>query len=146
PCADVLTKKYNLPSREIVCLHPIGSRERPLPANDGPFALFAIRNLDLPRRLTLDWSHEQGFSLAQVIAEDGMKLWPNIMREAVNRIGSLASYDPISAESLRVKVIGGADDPSEWPKLSDTTDADVASLSRSTLLVALRQAAPQRPA
>jgi hypothetical protein len=112
------------PAGSIICLNPLGTDVVPRSVQQGPFVCLALSNETLPPRLSLDWSHSGGFKIAEVLrAENPQVTAAEIFLECVKRYGSIVVYDPIPREALRTCVRGCAPhNPSEWPRLIDTTD------------------------
>jgi hypothetical protein len=87
----------------------------------------AIDKLALPPMITVDWTFDGTFGLADIIKADTPALTNDVIFcEVVGRRGSVAIYEAIPANALRVWTKGQPfDDPSKWPKLIDTDLVDI---------------------
>ena len=87
----------------------------------------AIPRDALPRTITIDWTFGGTWGLACVIKRDTPALTnEEIFCEVVRRRGSVAIYETISVDLLRIHTAGQPiEDPSIWPRLVDTDFADV---------------------
>ena len=87
----------------------------------------AISRDTLPRLVTIDWTYAGTWGLASII-KNGAPALKNeeLFCEVARRRGSVAIYDAISPDLLRVLTAGQpVEDPSKWPRLVDTDVADV---------------------
>jgi hypothetical protein len=82
----------------------------------------AIDKSALPCTITVDWTFDGTFGLADIIKADTPAMANDVIFcEVVRRRGSVAIYEAITNETLRVWTKGQpSNDPSKWPKLVDT--------------------------
>lgn len=92
------------------------------PMQPGPWIQLAVRTRDLPERVLLDWSFGVSWLLPDVLLDDGTCKEPErAILETFRRHRSIAVIAPIPASSLRIRLVGSAEqDPSEWPLLEHT--------------------------
>jgi hypothetical protein len=111
---------------DMIFLRPIGSDDSTPRRGEKLFAM-AIPHDALPTIITIDWTFGGPWGLACIIKKDTPTLTnEETFCEVVRRRGSVAIYEAISADLLRVHTAGQpADDPSTWPRLVDTDFADV---------------------
>jgi hypothetical protein len=111
---------------EMIFLRPLGTFDSTPRRGEELFAM-AIPNDALPKIVTVDWTCDGTWGLADIIKNDTPALTnEDIFCEVVRRRGSVAIYDAVSADLIRVLTISrSADDPSTWPRLVDTAIADV---------------------
>ena len=110
----------------IVCLNPVGSQDNQSPVRM-PFFRLAIDASSLPRRLGLDWSYPESWSLRNINhgqieqwGEDGAVLY------VIQGTGSIVSYDTIPAACMKVCTVGKHGTfPSTWPNFSEVTNDEV---------------------
>jgi hypothetical protein len=122
-CPQKVFDQFGATGRQILCLHPVGNELRPRSSHDGPLVRLAVKGADLPGRLGLDWSYD--WRLARLIREDTPEKSHNdVLIEVARRRGSIAVYDRIPAAKLRIWKKGLPDDPAQWPRLDEITDAE----------------------
>ena len=111
---------------EILCLMPMPSQDT-RPKRDIPQVAMAVDGSDLPMRIGVDWSYGGCLTLVDVLVrESPTSPLPSIFVEVALRRGSIVSYDIIPATAVRVRTKGApANDPSQWPLLSDANPADL---------------------
>jgi hypothetical protein len=108
-------------------LRPIGDRViDSTPRRGEKMFAMAISGDALPKIITVDWTFGGTWGLASIIKK-APELPNNIIFcEVVRRRGSVAIYETIPANLLRIWTKGlPFDDPSKWPRLLDTEFADV---------------------
>src|SRR6266404_3343310 len=107
-------------------LRPVGTFDSTPRRGEKLFAM-AIPRDALPRTITIDWTFGGTWGLACVIKRDTPALTnEEIFCEVVRRRGSVAIYETISVDLLRIHTAGQPiEDPSIWPRLVDTDFADV---------------------
>jgi hypothetical protein len=107
-----------------VCLNPLGADTVPAVVQPGPFVCLAVVNEDLPFRLSLDWSYDGAFGIANVLLADNPDLAATeIFVQSAKRWGSIVVYDPIPSRALRAYCHGYfPHDPAHWPELSAVQD------------------------
>jgi hypothetical protein len=110
----------------MIFLRPIGTDDSTPRRGERMFAM-AIDKSALPTTITVDWTFDGTFGLADIIKADTPALTDDVIFcEVVRRRGSVAIYEAIPADALRVWTKGEPfDDPLKWPKLVDTEFADV---------------------
>lgn len=97
---DELLVALGHPTRKMVCLHPLGSRQATGNAT-GPFSLLAILPAFLPAELTLDWSFPGNWSLPDVLRVDEPALSPTeLFLRTIHRRGSVAALKSIPSYQL----------------------------------------------
>jgi hypothetical protein len=111
---------------EMIFLRPVGTWDS-TPRRGEKLFTMAIARDALPRTITIDWTYDGTWGLASIIKGDAPTLTNGeIFCQVVGRRGSVAIYEPISADVLRVHTTGQpAENPSTWPRLVDTDLADV---------------------
>jgi hypothetical protein len=111
---------------EMIFLRPVGTSDSTPRRGESLFAMAIPRNV-LPRTITIDWTFVGTWGLAGIIKRATPALTnEEIFCEVVRRRGSVAIYETIPADLLRVHPAGQpAEDPSIWPRLVDTDLADV---------------------
>ncbi len=111
---------------EMIFLRPVATFDSTPRRGERLFAM-AIPRDALPRTITIDWTFGGTWGLACIIKRDTPALTnEEIFCEVVRRRGSVAIYETISADLLRIHTAGQpAEDPSIWPRLVDTNFADV---------------------
>lgn len=111
---------------EMIFLRPLGTSDSTPRRGEKLFAM-AISRDALPNIITVDWTFAGTWGLADIIKNDAPALTnEEIFCQVVRRRGSVAIYDTISADLIRVLTTGQpADDPSTWPRLADTDVANV---------------------
>ena len=105
----------------IVCLYPFGTFEaRPAPSDSGD-AILAIHADDLPERIGLDWSYSGVYGKADGVRQLAPHLSDaEVFVEVVKKRGSVACFDPIPADAIRIWIEGQpTDNPQGWPFLRD---------------------------
>jgi hypothetical protein len=115
-----IVMKYVGPSASnIVCLNPLGADSVPSTVQGGPFACLAIVNEALPRRLSLDWSYDGAFGIAEALrGESAQRPASSIFVESAKRWGSIVAYDALRAYCQGCM----PHDPSRWPMLTTVAD------------------------
>lgn len=108
----------------IVCMRPIWTTDT-TPRREPEFML-ALPASAVPQTITLDWSFGGVLNLAAIIKADapGMSS-AAVFCEVAHRRGSIATYDEVPPQALRVWTVEAAPDPALWPALSETTKRDV---------------------
>ncbi len=112
----------------ILCLHPLGAKLIPRgAANSLVVAIgdpepqrvrLAISSEDLPKRIGLDWSFEWSRQEARIRGNTNLPI-EAVGCELADEFGSIVSYDPISANLLKVCTHGvDSDLPDIWPNLN----------------------------
>ncbi|MCA0032640.1 hypothetical protein [Mesorhizobium sp. B263B2A] len=116
-------------SGAIVCLRPIFAFNT-RPNRDYPQMLLSISNSDLPQRIGIDWSYPGSWNLVDVKQREAPEMRIDVIfAHVVQQSGSIASYDLIPAEVVRVWAKGTPEnDPSKWPSLLQIAAADVSIL------------------
>jgi hypothetical protein len=111
---------------EMIFLRPIGTFDSTPHRGEKLFAI-AIPRDAVPNVITLDWTFAGTWGLADIIKRDAPDLTnEELFCEVVRRRGSIAIYETISADFLRVRAASQpTEDPSTWPRLVDTDIADV---------------------
>jgi hypothetical protein len=108
--------------RNIVCFNPLGT-EMNLRC---PRFCTALHRDHLPKRLALDYSMPLTWDKAarlKVLSPEGSDI--DIFLAVVREAGSVASYDPVSPDLLRVWVTEAPkDEPQEWPLLAHIVSPD----------------------
>jgi hypothetical protein len=93
--------------------------------SDPPFYRLAVRSADLSDRIGFDWSFPYSWSLANVLADQGLRA---AFIEVARRAGSVVTYDAIPANRLLVcpKGLDGESDPASWLPLSTAKPDELA--------------------
>lgn len=123
-CPSEVLIRLGESGRKIACLHPVGAELRPQSSGAPPFVRLAMRSVDLPDQLSLDWSYD--WSLARVIRQDlPDRSCCDVFLDVARRRGSIAVYDGVPVLKLRIWREGLPDDPAQWPKLAAVADTEV---------------------
>jgi hypothetical protein len=111
---------------EMIFLRPLGTFDSTPRRGEKLFAMAIFRD-ELPNIITVDWTFAGTWGLADIIKNYAPALTnEEIFCEVVRRRGSVAIYESISTDLLRVRTAGQPeDDPSTWPRLADTDIADI---------------------
>ena len=111
---------------EMIFLRPVGTFNSTPRRGEKLFAM-AISREALPKISTIDWTFSGTWGLASIIKNDTPALANEVIFcEVVRRRGSIAVYEGIAAELLRIWTKGQPfEDPSTWPRLIDAKFADV---------------------
>lgn len=105
--------------RMIVCFQPFPAPTLVLGAEGEKFTV-AVHAASLPERIGLDWSYGGVWAYARSLVEPPAKMSSeDAFVKTVKVFGSVVSYDPVPASSLRVMTVEAvkAQCPSEWPAL-----------------------------
>jgi hypothetical protein len=115
---DALIRALGHTSGEMLCLHPLSS----LPVGStksGPFALLAILPADISKAVTIDWTHANGWKLAEIIRQDDPNLSAEqIFLRVVQGRGSVALLETIAPS--RLFVLCGQPTQLRWEPLLPT--------------------------
>ena len=86
---------------------------------------FAVEACDLPRRVCLDWSYSWDLVETFISANPETSI-EELTLHIANKYGSIASYDKIGPEKLRVFCADNPPaNPLSWPSLSCTSDSRI---------------------
>ena len=108
----------------IVCLRPI--RTPDTTPRRGPEFMLALPASALPQTVTLDWSFGGVWTLPAIIKADAPAMTAaEIFCQIARRRGSVAIYEAIPPEALRVWTHNLGADPSAWPRLPDVASGDM---------------------
>lgn len=124
---DLVKSVIGRDASKIICVNPLGADTVPPCVQGGPFACLAFRNEALPKRLSLDWSHDGGFGIAEVLRDaDQSRDAAEIFVEAAKRWGSIVIYGSVASDHLVGYKKGCAPhDPGHWPALSTLSEGDM---------------------
>lgn len=108
----------------IICLNPLGTDIVPPAVQQRPFVCLALSIEALPPQLSLDWSYDSAFEIAEILRKDNpQQPADDIFLESVKRRGSIVVYASIPRDALRVCCKErDPHNPSSWPWLINTTD------------------------
>ncbi len=114
--------------RRILCLYPVGASIVQLFPSQPPPPLFmaVVRGVDLPAKLGLDWSYDYNWNLGMTLRCGSTQSNEDIVFEVALRSGSIACYEGVAPEHLRVKAKHNTDeDFDRWPNIQDVTENDL---------------------
>lgn len=122
----------------ILCLHPLGAKlcpggaaatlVLPLGQDAPPRVSFAVDAPDLPQRIGLDWSYEWREQENELRANAHLPpdAFIEIAVQLVDKFGSVAAYDGIAPNKLRVFCNGDPPaNPSGWSSLNKVQDKNI---------------------
>ena len=126
---------FSLKKVPILCLHPLGAKLCPrgassnvvlqLGARNPKNVSFAVEACDLPRRVCLDWSYSWDLVETFISANPETSI-EELTLHIASKYGSIASYDKIGPEKLRVFCADNPPaNPLSWPSLSCTSDSRI---------------------
>lgn len=130
-----ITSFFGDARQPILCLWPVGAELTARPTYDecrgdsNSWIFIAVHANDLPERMGIDYSYENGMQNGIIKTSETTSIAAS--RCAI-KLGSIASYDLISASKLRIlskidKIDYG--DPSTWPNLERVSNANLLTAS-----------------
>ena len=124
---SLVSKALKPEGGEIVCLYPVANRILQIrPPRPSPLFMIAVSGADLPRRVSIDWSFGNLWSLFdELVANEGQSPI-DALAEVSARYGSLACYDPLPPENLRVRTRDCSEQNYvQWPYISEVSHHDL---------------------
>jgi hypothetical protein len=121
--ADVITAAFGGRVPPIICL---SVPDNPVSGSRAGFAMqLAVRTEDLPSSVSLDWSYSGTWSLADIVAADGLnRNLEAVFLEVFRRRRSVVVCDPIAPRGLRVRLDSSSPrNPETWPSLLQLADS-----------------------
>lgn len=103
--------------QEVLCFTPIRNSVVMSVQKETPLVLLAIAGVDLPDRLSIDWTFPDAMRVARTLYEGGLVDPAALTAEVARRTGSIACYAGVSPSKIRLSPNGIAGDAAAWPLL-----------------------------
>lgn len=88
--------------------------------------MIAVEGMDLPANVGLDWSFPNCWTLGLLLRMETQDTDAEIVHQVAHRYGSIACYEGIAPEKLRVKTRTNTDsDFGQWPKIQDVDEDEL---------------------